>query len=304
MKLTIAGSNHYLMRRRLDELTDEFVNKHGDLAIERIDGTEAEPQAVIDAVQSPPFLSARKLVMVRDLSQSKPTVELVEQIISSISEAVDLVIYEPQIDKRTAYFKELKKLTELEEYGALDGPELVKWLVLEAAARGGQLSSSDANTLVERIGENQSLLSNELDKLITYEPAISRQTIELLSAKTPQSRVFDLLDAAFSGNKRRALELYEEQRVQKVEPQAILALIVWQLQLITLADLGRGKNSAQIAADAGVSPYPLGKAQRLAASLGSVKLRELVNEAHRLDKLGKSKAIEMDEVLKTYIATT
>jgi len=162
---------------------------------------------------------------------------------------------------------------------------------------------SDANYLVERVGPNQQQLANELNKLITYDSKVTRANIDLLTEKTPQSKVFDLLDAAFGGNKQRALELYEEQRAQKVEPQAIMAMIAWQLKLLALAKTGAGKSAGQIAKDAGLSPYPVQKAQNLARKIDDNKLRAMVSEALEIDEKGKTRNINLDEALKTYITT-
>ncbi len=112
---------------------------------------------------------------------------------------------------------------------------------------------------------------------------ITRANIDLLTEEAPQSKVFDLLDAAFSGNKKRALKLYAEQRIQKVEPQAILALIGWQLQLIAITKYADGKSSATIAKNAGVSPYPISKAAGLAHKLTDEKFKQMVQEAFEID---------------------
>ena len=53
--------------------------------------------------------------MLRSGGLNNDFAELVEQIISSIGESTDVVFYEPQIDKRTAYFKVLKSKTGLKK---------------------------------------------------------------------------------------------------------------------------------------------------------------------------------------------
>jgi DNA polymerase-3 subunit delta len=303
MIITITGSNLYLMKRRLAELTGDFMKEHGELALEKIDAEEAEPGAILEAIQSLPFLASRKLVVLRALGSNKAASGQSEQFIDAAGDSCDVIFYEPLPDKRTSYFKVLKSKTQLEEYDEQDPRGLAAWLAEEAKKQGGQLSMSDANYLVERVGTNQELLASELDKLLIYEPRISRQIIDALTVKTPQSKVFDLLDAAFGGNKKRALELYDEQRAQKVEPQAIMAMIAWQLELISLAHLGKGKSANQIARDAGVSPYPVQKAQRLATKLDRRQLIGMINTAAEFDFKSKTVTFDLDEALKTYIVT-
>ncbi len=303
MIITLAGGNSFALRQRLDELTTKFVAEQGELALERLDGSEADYQAIIDAAQSLPFLAARKMVVVRELSANKDAAERIEQIISSTEDTTDLIIYEPVLDRRTLYFKVLKSQTQLEEYAELDARQLAGWLVNEAKTHGSQLGLADANFLVERIGANQQMLSMELEKLLAYEPQITRQNIELLVEPTPQSKIFDLLDAAFAGNKKRALKLYDEQRAQKVEPKTILAMLGWQLNILALAKSGRGRLAGEIAKDAGLNPYPVTKAMHLASKMDESKLKSLVDEAYKMDWQGKTSAIDLDEALKTYILT-
>ncbi len=301
MIVTLTGNNPFALKQKLDEISSKFIAKYSELALERIDAEEADAAAILDAVQSLPFLTKRKMVVVRSLSSNKSAVDQIEQIISSISGSTDLVLYEPLTDKRTIYFKTLKAKTQLEEYNKLDAPSLVKWLLGEAKKRGGKLVAGEATFLVDRVGTNQALLSNELDKLITYAPKITRANIELLIEPTPQSKIFDLLDAAFGGNKSRALQLYADQRAQKVEPQAILAMLTWQLQLLSLTKLADGRSVAEIAKDSGMSPYPIMKADKLAAKLTDAKLKNMVSEAFSIDWRSKTTALDLDEALKTYI---
>jgi DNA polymerase-3 subunit delta len=303
MIVTLTGNNSFAMHEKLSELTGGFIKKYGNLALERIDGEEADAQAILDALQSMPFLAQRKMVVVRNLGASKQAAEQIEQIISSAGDSTDLIIYEPVTDKRTAYYKALKSKTQLEELNELDTPVLANWLVDEAKKEGASLSQNDARFLVERVGTNQALLANELQKLLTYDPKITRENIELLTEPTPQSKVFELLDAAFSGNKGRALKLYDEQRAQKVEPQAILAMIAWQLQLLAIAKYANGKQPGIVAKDAGMSPYPIAKALGLVRKMDEPKLKILVSEAFEIDLRSKTSALDLDEALKTYITT-
>lgn len=292
-----------MLKKRLDEIAGQFVKEHGELALQKIDASEAEPAAVLEAVQSLPFLASRKMVIVRDGSSSKTISGQIEQIIDSAGDTTDIIFYEPAPDRRSSYFKVLKSRTQLEEFNELDTRGLAKWLAEEAKKQGGSLSQNDAAYLVERVGTGQQQLANELNKLITYEPKITRPQIDLLTEKTPQSKVFDLLDAAFAGDKERALELYADQRAQKVEPQAIMAMIAWQLKILTLAKLGADKTPQQVAKDAGLSPYPVMKAQNLARKIDDNKLRQMVGEALEIDEKGKTRNIDLDEALQTYIMT-
>jgi len=303
MTVSIAGNNSFALRRRLDELTSKFVKEYGDLALEKLDGEEDEAKVIIESLQSLPFLAKRKMVVIRNGSLNNEFAEAAEQIISSIGDATDVIFYEPQIDRRTAYFKVLKDKTQLEEFNEMDIRSLAQWLVGEAKKSAGALSFADANYLVERVGTNQALLANELDKLLIYHSRITRENIDLLTEPNPQSKVFDLLDVAFAGQKGRALKLYDDQRAQKVEPQAILAMIAWQLNIIAIAKYSKERDISEVSRESGVKDYPLRKAGRLADKLDEEKLKNLVSEALNIDWRSKTTSLDLDETLKTYIVS-
>jgi DNA polymerase-3 subunit delta len=303
MIITLAGNNSLVLKQRLDELVKEFVKKYGTLALERIDAEEVGPEDILASIQSLPFLAESKMVVVRGLSTNKAAVEQIEQIIDSTGKTTNLIIYEPLTDRRTVYYKTLKAKTDFEEFSEIDPRELPKWLVGEAKKQEAELGFADAKYLIDRVGVDQYLLSNELAKLITYSPKITRDSIDLLTEPTPQSKIFELLDAAFAGRKARALELYEEQRAQKAEPQAILAMIAWQLQLIVLAKKADRRSPSEVAKDSGVKEFPIRKAFELAAKTGDNQLQKLVHEALDIDWRNKTSSLDIDEALKTYIAT-
>jgi DNA polymerase III subunit delta len=303
MIITLAGNNSFLMQRRLNELVNKFLSEESDLALERIDASESTYEAILDAVASIPFLASNKMVVVRELSQNKQAAENVEQLISSISSSTQLVLVEPDIDKRTSFYKIVKTKTNLEEYFEKNEHELSNWLISEAKKLGGNILMTDANYLIERVGLNQGILFNELNKLIINSPEITQESIDLLTEKAPSSKVFDLLDATFAGKKQKALDLYEQQRAQKVEPEAILALLIWQLNILSLAKYGAGKSANQIAKDARLNPYPVQKAQSLATKISNDKLSEMIGRALDIDHKSKTISIDLDEALKAYIVS-
>lgn len=163
------------------------------------------------------------------------------------------------------------------------------------------LRSADAEYLIHRVGTNQQRVANEVTKLIlaTEQATITRALIDEQTEPTPQSKIFDLLDAVFAGQSARAAQLYDEQRQLKVEPQEIAAMIGWQLRQVAVvkaADAGRHDP-----AQAGVSPFSAGKARRIARSLSFAQLKQCVAELAALDMRSKSASIDFDEALQVYL---
>lgn len=303
MKKSLIGSNSFALQKQLREISGVFIKEHGDLAVERIDGEEASYEQIQAAIDSVPFLSAKKLIIIQSLSSNKQSAEKIDELLSKIDDATDVVFVEPKPDKRGTYYKTLKKKTELEEFGEPDEHSLGRWLVQAAKSQDASLSAGDATYLIGRVGANQQLLANELVKLASYDPKITRQTIDLLTEASPEGTIFNLLDAAFSGNTKRTMELYDSQRAQKVEPQAILAMITWQLYPVVLIKSAGHRGPDEIARDAKMSPFVIRKSKTIADRLSNSELQAILDQMTDLDRRLKSEPIDADEAVRYVLMT-
>lgn len=301
MIYTLSGANGFALKTELDALVAAFVKEHGDFAVERLDGEEATAAAMRASIESLPFLTPRKLVVLREPSKQKAFTEAISDIFGAISDATDLVIFEPRLDKRLSYYKILKKETDFRDFPELDANGLAGWAVSYAKEQGGTLSSADARLLVDRNGPNQQMLRNELDKLLAYDSAITRQSIEALTDRLPQSTVFELLDAAFAGKTKQAMQLYYEQRTLKVEPQAIIAMLAWQLHILVVVKAAGNKPSADVAKAAKLNPFVARKSQGLVRNVTLTRLKALVAELLDLDIRLKRSSIDADDAVQLYL---
>lgn len=301
MVTTLTGSNSFLLRAELNRRIAEFVAEHTDMGLEKLDGEEIEYGRMVDAVQNLPFLAGKKLIILRTPGVNKQFAEKFAELLETIPETNDLLIYEPKLDKRSSYARTLQKKTDFKAFEQLDERNLPSWLVSEAKTRGGYLSTSDALYLVNRVGPNQQLLTNELEKLLNYTPKITRESIDLLTEQTPQSSIFQLLDAAFAGNTKKAMALYQDQRAQGVDPQAIIPMLAWQLQILAIIKTAGKKMPDKIASEAKLNPFVVRKSAAIVDKLTLVRLKDLIHDLRELDVKLKSVTIDADEALKLYL---
>ena len=296
MTITLTGTNDYARQQAQRQLVQDFVAEHGDLGLEIYDGDELDPKRLPSILQALPFLASKRLVVLRQPSAQKAVQEDLEQLLDTPSDRTELVIVEPKPDKRTSYYKALQKQTDFREFKELNEHQLANWLTDQAKAGQGSLSLADANFLVQRVGLNQQLLANELQKLLNYRPQITRQTIIELTTPTPQSTTFDLLDAAMAGQQAKLLQLYQEQRQQKVEPLAILGLVAWQLYALALVKTAGTRQPK-------LNPYVLRKTQAIARRCTLTEVKNWLHAARQLDVRLKTQSIDADEALLNFLCS-
>ncbi len=293
-----TGDNHFAVKQRLQKLTKEFTAEYGDLALERIDAEEVSPATVIDATQSLPFLSPAKFVLVQNASD-KDLLEKLTEV--DVSESITVVVVIPKVDKRATYYKKISKLPNFELFEMSNAHDLPRWVVDYAKNQEATISSADARYLVERVGTDQMLLGNDIDKLVTYNTYITKDSINELTDPLPQSTIFQLLDAAFAGNSKEVEKLYKEQRAQKVEPQAIIGMIAWQLHILATVKAAGNRSVDEISREAKINPFVVRKTQNLAHKLTMQDVKKLVKGAHDLDLLLKTKSVDADQAILLYL---
>lgn len=303
MIATLTGQNDSARQAEAKRLIERFVAQYSDMALERVDGEEATYERMHEAVQGAPFLSERKLVVLRRPSANKEFLEKFMDLQEDVAETNDVIIIEPKLDKRLAYYKQLKKFTEFKEFPVLDANGLAQFAVQYTQKHAGTLSMADARRLVERIGSNQLVVQNELDKLIDRNPQVDAASIDLLTEPTPQSSIFDLLDSAFAGNSTRAMTLYKEQRVLRVEPQQIIAMCIWQLHILAIVKTAGSRTADDIAREAKISPFTVRKTLSLTQRVSYLQLKAQIAQLRDFDVRLKTESLNADEVVQYYLMT-
>ena len=301
MIVTLSGSNDFLVQAELRRTVSDFIKQYGDFGLERLSGEEASFNKIMESVQALPFLADKRLVVLSSIAANKELADKIELMINSVNDQTELVIVEPKFDKRSSLYKFLKKETAFKDFGELDERGLTEWLVTQAKEQGGSLSRGDAAYLIQRVGANQLKLSNEIAKLLLYDPAITRTSVDLLTSQLPQSTVFALLDAAFAGQTKKTMQLYHEQRRLKVEPQAILAMLGWQLHILAVVKTAGERSTDEIAKEAKLNPFVVRKSQSIARHITLPELKKLIHDTLNLDVRLKSEPIDADEALQNLL---
>lgn len=301
MIVAFIGDNGHAREQAAKEFVDSFIGLHGAVAVDKLAGEDIDIADLTEAVSTVPFLSARRLVVVRGLGSNKGLADSIDTICKNVADTTDLIIIENHIDNRSKYLTNLKKLAEVREFTHLQGDELVAWVVEQAQKLKGQINRSLAMALIDRVGVNHQLLINELTKLILFQPQITLDTINQLTVRSPQSSVFAMLDAAFGGDTAKALKLYGEQRALGMEPIAILGMIVWQLHILNIVKAAGSIPPAEIAGEAKLSPFVVRKNLGTARRINSQKLEHLLNLTIETDKMLKQTSANDDDVLQSLI---
>jgi DNA polymerase-3 subunit delta len=301
MIVAFVGDNAPAREKAAKEYIAGFVNVHGSAAIDRFIGEDLDQATFNSAISTVPFLSPKRMVVVRGLSANKQLTENFESLSEKVADTTDLVIIEDHLDSRSRFLKTLNQVADIRQFSNLEGDDLIDWVIKYTKSLGGEITQSSARALIDRVGTNHQLLANELEKLVLYSPKITVEAIKELTVYSPKSSVFAMLDAALTGDISTSLKLYGEQRAQGMEPQAILGMITWQLHTLALVKSAGNLSAKDIVSATKLNPFVVRKNQAKLNKMPQSKLIKLFEQAIEVDGKIKSLSIDPDTAVQTLI---
>lgn len=297
------GDNTHAAKAQVRQLVERFrKSTGGDYGLHRF-SDESEPEAIVNAMTSADMFSGNSLVIVEHPSRSQPLKESLLKNIDRVPKETVVVLLDPEVDKRTTWFKTLNEKATVKEFVPKAPVQLAAWAAKEAGRLGFDLGRAEAQFLSERVGQDQWRLSQELKKLSSVDKKITKQVIEELVEPTLEQSIFDLLDALAAGRTEQAVDYYRTLRAQNVHYLEILTMLGWQLRNLLVIKSAGSRSDGEIAKDHGINPYVIRKSR---GAVGRAKLNELAQSYQAVitaDYRLKTGAVNSDATLEDVIMT-
>ena len=218
----IAGKEEPLVNARCQELIDRLVDPQDRMTgLLSADGDQLSISDVLDELRTAPFLTGRRVVVVKGAD------EFVSKNRSALEKYFDkpyatgiLVLTVGSWPKQTKLARKLAKVGTLIEVIPPKRYELPKYLA-EYAQRTSKmkLDRPAAEMLIELVGEDLTLLCNEIDKLVLFardEKAITSKHVESLAGHNRIFGAFEVIEAMIAGDPlqaiRRLRNMFEEDK--------------------------------------------------------------------------------------------
>ncbi|WBY63473.1 DNA polymerase III subunit delta [Thermocaproicibacter melissae] len=208
-----------------------------DFNFQKFDGCEADMDSIAAAVEAMPVMAERKCVAVSDLDVGalrSTDAKKLEEILSDLPDTCVLVIYLLSFnfdEKRDKTWK--KFLTTANKIGVtvpfrrLSQAQIEKFICACAEKRGCTITRQNAARMLSLCGTDLQTALNELEKLCAYTGSgeITAQTVDSMTVRNLEARVFDLSKAILAGASDRAYTILGQLFQQNEEPVSILAVL-------------------------------------------------------------------------------
>ncbi len=283
----------------------KFLEKYGDLNFLLYRGEELTGGEFQTALESCPFLSEKKLIFISDFLKEgeDKDQEKVTELLDQVPDYAVVLFWEHhKPDGRTAIYKKLKKIAQLEEFASKSGVMLNRWIVGRFQRHGVRVGERDAALMADLVGNNLWTLSHEIEKVAIYAAGgpVDAAMIENVVCPNPSSSIFKLTD--FLGERRlresmRTLEILLNSGDQVV---GMFFMLVRHFRLMSqVKDMaGRGERPAAIAKAIKESPYVVNKIHGQIRHFSMEDLRRIHGELMAIDsgfKTGRIRITSNDD---------
>ena len=304
MVYLLFGTKDYSINNEIKKICKNI----DEMNISRYDLNNDLTSLVIEDAKTISLFGDKKIVIADNAnmftaSTSKDS-EIIEDYLKNINEYTDLIfiVHSDKIDARKKITKAIKEKGKIIEFNDdLDAVSLIRKLFKDY-----NIEYSDIKLLIDRVGNNPLIITNEINKIKIYkgnDKNITSEDILNLTNKIIEIDVFKLIDYIVRKDKENALELYNEMLKVNEEPIKIIVILANQFRIMYQSKelLKKGYSEKDIASILKIHPYRVKLAIQNSRNYTSEMLLKYLNDLADIDIGIKTGTINKDLALELFI---
>ncbi len=307
----IEGQSNVKNNEKLNDLLSSISTEY-DLQIHDLE--DESLALLLEDLNMIPFLTDLKVVVAKNpqflYKPSSYDEKLIEAFLKYIKNPIPTTTFIIMVNSLQDIDSKIRKEIEgIATKICVDIPkeaEIKPYITSYLEKRGYKYDETAVDELIFRIKGNLERVDTELEKLTTYkyeDKQIKVADVRMLVSKDLEDNIFDLVNAVTEGNKRKAMEIYDDLMVLNEDESRIISLLINKFNEIyqtkTLVEKGYSKNDI-----ANIFNYKPGRVYYMmkAASLISFdRIKKNINELIDIDYKIKSGQVDKTIALETYL---
>lgn len=307
----LYGLEKYLIDERIKKIIQE--NNIENIDINRYNLENSTIDEIIEDASIISMFQEKKMIIVDNayIFTSSTNKKLPEQNIDLLTKYLNsnnsntiliFVVLKDKIDTRKKITTLFKNVGKIEEYNLTND---ISKIVINLF-KPYQINNKNVNLLINRVGNNLSLLSSEIEKIKIYKENdlnIEENDIINLTHKNIDMDIFKLIDNILLSNKKQALECLEEMIKYGEEPIAIIIMLANQIRIMYQSKLliKKGYSEHEISDILEIHEFRVKKALEKSRNYTDKKILSKLEELADLDYNIKSGNIDKDIGLELFI---
>ncbi|URZ15745.1 DNA polymerase III subunit delta [Clostridium felsineum] len=250
----MCGFNEKLMKESISKILKKSVNQDFEsLNYSVFDGNEVEFQDILNACETVPFMSDKRMVVVYragflsdNSNANKNSDKLIKEIdkyVANIPKHCILIMYyvfDNAREKPSYRIRKFDKKACVVEFAKLRGMQFQKKVKEVFVSKGKQIGKTELNYFCSKVENNMDIVYNEIEKLCCYavEREITKEDIDKLLQPNETDDIFNLVDYISKSKPEMAITVLNEIMYKGIKANSILYMIERQFKLMLSIKIG------------------------------------------------------------------
>lgn len=281
------------------------------------EGKDLEYEKLINAAETLPLMSNKKLIVVKDVSGFNENNDLNDEFydfLKNLGEYIILIFIEgnDKLNKNTKLYKFFTKEKRNIEFSKLKELDTVSFIEKYLKKHKKVMTRSNIMYFIKKTNYHSRNLNitlldikNELDKLIasTTEKEINKEEIDFQGNDLIDENIFGFLNYLSERKLEGALNSFSDLYSLNEPVQKIMVMFIRQVRLLLSLKLlrGEGYSDMDIQRQVGIKPYEYSKLSRHINRFSLEFLKSFYNQLLESDRLMKSTSIDERTLMETLV---
>lgn len=315
-----TGEEEYMMKLALEELKNKYISDDFEsLNYTTIDAKNANLEKLINASETLPFMSSKKIVILKDISlfleeledKSKKTLY---EFITDLGDFLILIFMDStsSLRKNTKFYKIIKKNDRQVEFSKLMGQDMSNFINTLSKRNGKIISKVNSKYFIDQTSYNSKNvdlnlydIENEFLKIVDYAKSteITKEDIDKILIKTIDTNIFQFLEAFSSKSVERSLMLLNQMYNSGEPIQRMFFMMIRQIRLILgyLIYKKKGYDNKNIQEKLGIKAYEFSKIAGQSRAFSLKELENIMKKLVEVDKLMKTSSVEDKLIVEAFL---
>jgi DNA polymerase III subunit delta len=315
-----CGLDEKLMKDSIKLIVDKVVDRNFlELNYVKFDGSKSEIDDVINACETLPFLSDKKVIMLyragflgeKEDRDSKKKFQNISKYMENLPNHCVLIIYyvfEDEREKPSEHVKRLDKKFCVVKADKLKGDKFYRKVKEIFDSRGKDIGKIELKYFCDSIDNNMEIVAKEVDKLINYceDRNVTKEDITKLLPPRSDDDIFDLVDYLSQKRPEKAIDILNGLIYSGENITGILFMIQRQFKLLLGVKLAieKGKNKDAIAKELRLHPYVCEKLTVQSRKFTMKQIKNCLELCLNTEKVLKSSQTEKKTEMELLIVNT
>lgn len=296
------GNEEYMMNIALESLKSQYIEESFEaLNYSRLEGKDTDLEDLINACETLPFMSSKKIVILKDVAAflENGNGDFDKKFYKYLDELGDYLILilldnTSSIKKNSKIYKYFNKNNRAIEFGKLINKDLVNWANSILIKNKKKMSTADINYFIENSSYNSRNISvnlydieNEFLKVVNFSTSekITKEDIDKVLIKSIDTNIFELLNAINRPDAEEAINIFNDMYLSNEPIPRIFYMITRQIRLLLGYKLykAKGYDERQIQEKIGIKDYEFKKIRTQSSSFKTEQLEKIMEYLLQMD---------------------